>query len=153
MVLNIGEKAPTFSLPTDNGEILSLDDLKGRRLVLYFYPKNMTPGCTSEALAFRDHAKDFYNAGVSVVGASKDSVKRHKNFKAKYNLGFPLISDEQGELCETYGVWQKKKLYGREFMGIVRTTFLIDSNGVIQKIWPKVNVRGHVKEVLAIIHA
>ena len=88
-----------------------------------------------------------------MVGVSRDSLKRHKNFKTKYNLGFTLISDEKGELCETYGVWQKKKLYGQEYMGIVRTTFLIDSNGVIQKIWPKVNVKGHVKEVLATVHA
>ncbi|MBM09535.1 MAG: thioredoxin-dependent thiol peroxidase [Magnetovibrio sp.] len=153
MVLKIGDKAPRFSLPTDSGEILSLNELRGQRVVLYFYPKNMTPGCTSEAVDFRDYTKDFNNAGALIIGVSKETVVRHKNFKTKYNLNFTLISDEKGTLCEAYGVWKKKKLYGREFMGIVRTTFLIDSFGIVQKIWPKVKVKGHAEEVLAAIQS
>ena len=153
MTLDVGDKAPDFSLPTDGGGTLSLKDLKGKTVVLYFYPKDMTPGCTTEAQDFRDLAKQFEKAGAVIVGASKDSVKRHDNFKAKHDLNFRLVSDEEGTLCEAYGVWQLKKFMGREFMGIVRSTFVIDGKGKIAKVWPKVKVKGHAQEVLETVKA
>lgn len=148
MTLSIGEKAPDFTLPTNGGDELSLSDLKGKKVVLYFYPKDSTPGCTNEAKDFRDLCAEFDAANCVIVGASKDTVKRHDNFVAKQELNFPLVSDAESDLCERYGVWQEKKMYGKTFMGIVRSTFLIDENGVIQKIWPKVKVKGHAQEVL-----
>jgi peroxiredoxin Q/BCP len=148
MALKAGDKAPAFSGPTDGGGKISLKDLKGKKVVLYFYPKDMTPGCTTEAEGFRDALAKFRKAGVEIVGVSKDSVKRHDNFKAKYDLPFALLSDEDGTVCEDYGVWQKKMNYGREYMGIVRSTFLIDEKGKIAQIWDKVRVKGHVDEVL-----
>ena len=149
MTLNSGDQAPDFDLPTYTGERLALKDLKGKNVVLYFYPKDMTPGCTTEAQDFRDLQKDFEKAGTIVVGASKDSPARHDKFKAKQDLNFPLLADEDGSLCEAYGVWQLKKFMGREFMGIVRTTFLIDAKGVIREVWPKVRVKNHAADVLA----
>jgi thioredoxin-dependent peroxiredoxin len=151
MSLDVGDKAPDFSLPTDGGGTLSLQDLKGKTVVLYFYPKDMTPGCTTEAQDFRDRINDFDKAGAVIVGASKDSVKRHDNFKAKHELNFPLLSDEDGTLCEAYGVWQLKKLYGREYMGIMRATFVIDGKGIIQHVWPKVRVKEHAQAVLEVV--
>jgi thioredoxin-dependent peroxiredoxin len=148
MTLSIGDNAPDFDLPTYSDQRLSSKDLKGQAFVLYFYPKDMTPGCTTESKDFRDSLKDFEDAGVVVVGASKDSPARHDKFKAKQNLNFPLLADESGTLCEAYGVWQLKKFMGREFMGIVRTTFLIDGDGIIRQIWPKVRVKRHVEDVL-----
>lgn len=150
-MLDVGDKAPNFSLPTDGGGMLSLKDLKGGITVLYFYPKDSTPGCTTEAQDFRDLAKDFEKSGARIVGVSKDSVKRHDNFKAKQSLTFPLISDEDGVLCEAFGVWQLKKNYGREYMGIVRATFVIDTKGKIAHVWPKVKVKGHAAEVLEVV--
>ncbi len=147
-MLEIGQKAPGFSLPDENGRMISLDDFAGKKLVLYFYPKDSTPGCTVEAKGFTTHVKDFEAAGAVVIGASKDSQKRHRNFIAKQELGISLLSDEDGVLCEAYGVWVQKKLYGREYMGIERATFLIDENGVIRNIWRKVKVKGHVEAVL-----
>ncbi|CAN0489480.1 unnamed protein product, partial [Laminaria digitata] len=125
-MIDVGDKAPAFKGVTDGGGSLSLKDLKGKKVVLYFYPKDMTPGCTTEAEGFRDAVKDFAKLDAEIVGVSKDSVKRHDNFKAKYDLPFALISDEDGKICEAYGVWQEKKNYGKTYMGIVRTTFLID---------------------------
>ena len=151
--LNVGDKAPDFELPANGSEILSLSDFVGKTVVLYFYPKDMTPGCTTESENFRDNFRDFETAGAAIIGASKDSVARHDKFVAKLDLPFPLVSDEEGTLCEDYGVWQKKKLYGREFMGIVRSTFVIDGTGIIRHIWPKVKVKGHVNEVLAAIRS
>ena len=148
MALKIGDKAPAFSGPTDGGGKIALKDLKGKKVVLYFYPKDDTPGCTTEAQGFRDARAKFKKLGVEIVGVSKDSVKRHDNFKAKHDLGFTLLSDEDGSVCEAYGVWQKKKNYGREYMGIVRSTFLIDDKGKIAGVWDKVRVKGHVDEVL-----
>ena len=147
-MLEAGKKAPAFNAVTDGDGKIALKDLKGRNVVLYFYPKDMTPGCTAEAEGFRDVIKDFERANTIVIGVSKDSVKRHDNFKAKHDLPFTLISDEDGKICEAYGVWQIKKNYGREYMGIVRSTFLIDEKGKIAKIWSNLRVRGHVDKVL-----
>jgi len=148
MSIGVGDTAPNFTLPTDGGRELSLADLKGKKVVLYFYPKDSTPGCTTQAQGFRDLKDDFEAANCIVIGASKDSIKRHDNFKTKQELNFDLVSDENSDLCETYGVWQEKSMYGKTFWGIVRTTFLIDENGVIQAVWPKVKVKGHVEDVL-----
>jgi len=146
--LNVGDKAPDFTLPVDGGKTVALSDLKGKNVVLYFYPKDDTPGCTIEAKDFRDHMKEFDKANTVVLGASKDSVKSHEKFKEKFCLPFPLLSDESGEMCAAYGVWAEKSMYGKKYMGIERATFLIDKTGVIRTIWPKVKVDGHVKEVL-----
>lgn len=153
MTITVGDSAPDFDLPTDGGGRLKLKDLKGKAVVLYFYPKDMTPGCTTEAQDFRDRAKAFDKAGAVIVGASKDSVKRHDAFKEKQSLNFTLVSDEDGTLCDAYGVWQLKKFMGREFMGIVRATFLIDAKGVVRAVWPKVKVKGHAEEVLEAVKA
>ena len=147
-MVQAGKKAPAFTGVTDGNGKVALKDLKGRNVVLYFYPKDMTPGCTTEAEGFRDAIKKFEKANTLVIGVSKDSVKRHDNFKAKHDLPFALISDEDGKICEAYGVWQKKKNYGREYMGIDRATFLIDGKGVVRKVWRKVKVAGHAEEVL-----
>ena len=148
MTVKVGDKAPGFKLPQDGGGELSLKELKGKTVVLYFYPKDDTPGCTMEAEAFRDRIKDFKKAGAAVVGASKDSVKRHDNFKAKHKLPFALVSDADGALCAAYGVWVEKKLYGRAYMGIERATFLIDGKGVVREAWRNVKVKGHADAVL-----
>lgn len=147
-MLESGGKAPNFNLPVNGGGNLSLEDLKGKKTVMYFYPKDMTPGCTTEAQDFRDRIKDFEKAGAMVVGVSKDSVKRHDNFVEKQSLPFQLISDENGTLCEDFGVWVEKNMYGRKYMGIQRATFVIDAKGVIRQVWPKVKVKGHADEVL-----
>ena len=147
-MIDVGDKAPAFNGVTDGGGGLSLKDLKGKKVVLYFYPKDATPGCTTEAQGFRDALDDFAKLGTEIVGVSKDSVKRHDNFKAKYELPFALISDEDGVICEAYGVWQEKKNYGKTYMGIVRTTFLIDENGKVAEIWRNLRVKGHVDKVL-----
>ena len=153
MHLKIGDNAPEFSLPTNGENRLSLDQLNGKNIVLYFYPKDMTPGCTTEAIDFRDRVKEFENLNTVIIGVSKDSPARHDKFKAKFDLNFQLLADDDGTLCETYGVWQLKKFMGREFMGIVRTTFLIDKNNVIRKIWPKVKVKGHAEIVLTAVRS
>jgi len=150
-MLEVGQPAPDFSLPDENGTMVSLDDFRGKKLVLYFYPKDSTPGCTAQAKGFTALLPEFDKAGAVVVGASKDSMKRHQNFIAKQNLGLSLLSDEDGTLCEAYTVWVMKKLYGREYMGIERATFLIDETGIIQNIWRKVKVKGHVEQVLKTI--
>jgi peroxiredoxin Q/BCP len=144
-----GSKAPAIDLPTDNGGRFNLADLKGQNVLVYFYPKDDTPGCTKESCSLSENIKSFERLGVAVVGVSKCSVKKHDKFKAKYNLQFPLASDENGDVCERYGVWVEKSMYGRKYMGIDRTTFLIDGNGVIQKIWEKVKVDGHTEEIMA----
>ncbi|MCB9988405.1 MAG: thioredoxin-dependent thiol peroxidase [Rhodospirillales bacterium] len=146
--LNIGDNAPGFTLPVAGGGEISLSQFKGRKVVVYFYPKDDTPGCTTEACAFRDNLTDFNKAGLSVIGISKDSVAKHDKFKSKYDLNFPLASDEDGHVCEAYGVWVEKSLYGRKHMGIERSTFLIGPNGKIEHIWRKVKVAGHVDDVL-----
>jgi thioredoxin-dependent peroxiredoxin len=146
--LKPGDPAPNFDLPTAGGGRVSLSTLKGKRAVLYFYPKDDTPGCTQEALNFTEKAKAFAAAKVMVIGVSRDSVEKHDKFAAKHGLSLILAADEDGEACERYGVWKEKKLYGRTFMGIERSTFLIDSTGEIARVWRKVRVPGHVDEVL-----
>ena len=142
-----GNKAPDFSAKDQNGKSVKLASLKGKKnVVLYFYPKDMTPGCTTEACDFRDHYKKFKN--TVVLGVSIDSPERHQKFIDKYNLPFTLIADTNQKVVNKYGVWQEKSLYGKKFMGIVRSTFIIDKNGVIRKIFPKVKVKGHVEEIL-----
>lgn len=148
MSISEGDKAPAFTMTTDGGGTVSLKGLKGQTVVMYFYPKDDTPGCTKEACGFRDLMPDFSNIDAAIVGVSKDSVKRHDKFKAKYELPFTLASDDDGAVCEAYGTWVLKKLYGREYMGIERATFLIDGKGVVRKIWRKVKVAGHVEDVL-----
>ena len=147
-MLEAGKKAPAFNAVTDGDGKIALKDLKGRNVVLYFYPKDMTPGCTAEAEGFRDVIKDFEKANTIVIGVSKDSVKRHDNFKAKHDLPFTLISDEDGKICGSLWRVADKKNYGREYMGIVRSTFLIDEKGKIAKIWSNLRVGGHVDKVL-----
>jgi peroxiredoxin Q/BCP len=149
MSVKEGLKAPDFSAATDGGKKLKLSDLRGKPVVLYFYPKDDTPGCTAQACGFRDQLPDFSKLKAQVIGVSKDSAARHDKFKAKYELTFPLVSDEDGKICERYGTWIEKSLYGRKYMGIERATFLIDKTGTITKIWHKVKVPGHVDEVLA----
>jgi peroxiredoxin Q/BCP len=145
--LNIGDKAPTFSLPADGGKTVSLDNYKGQKVVLYFYPKDDTPGCTKESCGFNDALPDFEKLNTAVIGVSKCSVAKHDKFKAKYGFNFPLVSDENGTLCEDYGVYKEKSMYGKKFMGIERSTFLIDESGKIAAIWRKVKVDGHIDEV------
>ncbi|MCG8511649.1 MAG: peroxiredoxin, partial [Rhodospirillales bacterium] len=131
MALKVGDTAPGFSLATDGGGSLSLDDLKGKKVILYFYPKDDTPGCTKEACAFRDATPDFTAADAVIVGVSRDSAAKHDKFKAKHDLPFTLVSDEDGKLCEDYEVWVEKSMYGRKYMGIERATYLIDEGGKI----------------------
>jgi len=147
----VGQAAPDFNLPTDSGAKVSLAELKGKKVVLYFYPKDDTPGCTIEAKEFRDNIDAFTAANTVIIGVSKDSVKSHDKFKEKHCLPFALASDEDGDVCERYGVWVEKAMYGKKYMGIQRATFLIDENGKFLKIWAKVSVDGHVDEVLAAV--
>jgi peroxiredoxin Q/BCP len=148
MALDVGDKAPSFTLPADGGGTVSLKDFKGKTLVLYFYPKDDTSGCTAEACAFRDALPDFSKVKADIIGISKDPVKKHDKFKAKYDLNFPLAADEDMKTCEAYGVWVEKSMYGRKYMGIERSTFLIDGKGVIRHVWRKVKVPGHAEVVL-----
>ncbi|MFX4223600.1 MAG: thioredoxin-dependent thiol peroxidase [Thalassobaculum sp.] len=149
MSLDVGDKAPDFTMPTDGGGEVSLAKLKGKPVVLYFYPRDDTPGCTKEACGFRDALPDFSGAGgVEIIGVSRDTVAKHDKFKAKYDLPFTLGSDESGAVTEAYGVWVEKSMYGKKSMGIERSTFLIDGEGVIRGVWRKVKVPGHVEEVL-----
>jgi peroxiredoxin Q/BCP len=143
-----GDVAPDFTMPTDGGGTLSLKSFRGRKVVLYFYPKDNTPGCTKEACGFRDAIPDFSKIGAEVVGVSKDSAKSHDNFTKKFDLPFRLVSDTEGEVCNAYGVWVKKSFYGRKYMGIDRATFLIDEKGIVRNVWRGVKVKGHVEEVL-----
>ena len=143
-----GQEAPDFTLISDTGHAVSLRDFRGKKVVLYFYPKDGTPGCTTEAQAFRDAIQDFEAANAVIVGVSKDSVESHRRFKQKHALPFTLLSDPNGDIMNHYGVWKEKRLYGRTFMGVERSTFLIDEKGVIQKIYRKVRVKGHAQVCL-----
>lgn len=144
----MGEKAPDFKAPNQEGKTIALKDFKGKSVVIYFYPKDDTPGCTIEACEFRDGMKQIKKAGAVVLGVSPDSVKSHTKFNDKFKLAFDLISDEDKVICKAYGVWAKKKLYGREYMGVLRSTFVINSQGKIARIFENVKPKGHVAEVL-----
>lgn len=149
----IGDIAPDFTLPRDGGAAITLSALRPGKVVLYFYPKDDTPGCTLEAQDFSARLADFQAAGATVIGISKDSVKAHDKFCKKHGLQIVLASDEEGSTCEDYGVWVEKNMYGRTYMGIERTTFLIGGDGKIARVWPKVSVKGHADEVLDAVKA
>jgi len=151
--LKEGQKAPDFTLPGDGGKEISLSAYKGKKVLLYFYPKDDTSGCTAQACGFNDNIKSFEKLGVAIIGVSKDGVESHNKFKAKYGLSFPLASDKDGDVCERYGVWVEKSMYGKKYMGIERTSVLIDEAGKIAKIWTKVKVPGHVEEVSSALKA
>lgn len=148
MLLEAGSKAPDFALPNQDGQEVKLSDFAGQKVVVYFYPKDSTPGCTRQACAFAAAYEEFTRLGVPVIGISKDSVKSHQNFIAKQNLPFLLLSDPDRQAIEAYGVWQEKKLYGKVSMGVVRSTFVIDENGVIEKVYPKVKPDTNAAEIL-----
>lgn len=148
-MLSVGEKAPDFSLPTGDGKVLSLKDFRGKKVVLYFYPKDDTPGCTREACSFEENLDAVRKKGAVVIGVSADSPDSHQKFSKKYGLSFPLVSDEKKNIVEAYGVWKQKSFMGRKYMGIERTTFVIDKEGKIQNMFEKVRVDGHTDQVLA----
>ena len=148
MSTEIGAAAPAFDMATDGGGRVSLADLKGQKVVLYFYPKDDTPGCTKEACGFRDALPDFSKVEAAIIGVSKDSVAKHDKFKAKFALPFTLASDEDGKTCEAYGTWVEKSMYGKKFWGTERTTFIIDADGVISAVFPKVKPAAHVDLLL-----
>ncbi len=149
MILNIGDKAPDFTMPAENGKVVKLSDYSGKYLVLYFYPKDNTPGCTIEAKDFSDMKDHFSNHNTAILGVSRDSVKKHENFIAKQTLTISLGADLEGKVTEDYGVWVEKKMYGKTYMGIQRSTFLIGPDGKIAAVWPKVKVKDHAADVLA----
>ncbi len=148
-----GATAPDFTLPRDGGETVTLSALRPGKVVLYFYPKDDTPGCTLEAQDFNMRLAEFTAAGATVIGVSKDSVKSHDKFCKKHGLSIVLVSDEAGQTCEDYGVWLEKRMYGKTYMGVERTTVLIDGDGKVARVWPKVSVKGHADEVLAAVKA
>ena len=153
MSVQPGDKAPDFTLPTDSGGSVALSKLRGKPVVLYFYPKDDTSGCTAEACGFRDSFPDYGKTGATVIGVSRDSVASHDKFKKKYELPFTLAADTEGKVTEAYGVWVEKSMYGRKYMGIERCTVLIDKDGVVRNVWHKVKVPGHVGEVLKAVQA
>ena len=148
MALAIGEKAPDFTLPSDEGRDISLHDYEGQKVILYFYPKDNTSGCTLEAKAFRDHLEDFKKLEYAVLGVSRDSIKKHCNFRDKNELNFPLLSDEEEKVVNLYGVLKEKSMYGRKYMGIERSTFIIDEKGNLVKEYRKVKAASHVNDLL-----
>jgi len=148
-----GSKAPDFSLPDQKGNIHRLSDYRGKWIVLYFYPKDNTPGCTTEACKFRDQYNTFEDLNTVILGISKDSTQSHDKFIQKFNLPFTLLSDTDGKVIESYGAWQLKSMYGKSFMGIVRSTYLINPEGTIAKVYPKVKVKDHASEILHDLHA
>ncbi|WP_126425366.1 thioredoxin-dependent thiol peroxidase [Brevibacillus marinus] len=150
-MVEVGQPAPDFTLSANNGQTISLHQYRGKNVVLYFYPKDMTPGCTTEACDFRDYHPKFSQLNTVVLGISPDTVASHDKFAAKYELPFPLLADPDHEVAEAYGVWVLKNMYGKEYMGIERSTFLIDKEGNIAQVWRKVKVAGHVQEVLQYI--
>ncbi len=151
--LAVGDKAPDFSLPDDDGSLVSLGGFAGHPLVIYFYPKDDTSGCTKQALDFSEKSAAFRKAGATVLGVSPDSAASHAKFKAKHEITLPLLSDEGKKMLEAYGVWAEKSMYGRKYMGVERTTFLITGDGTIAAVWPKVKVPGHVDAVLKAVQA
>lgn len=152
-MIEIGQPAPDFTLPRDGGDTVSLSDLAGKTVILYFYPKDDTGGCTKEAIAFTEQLPAFEAEGAVVYGLSKDTVAKHDKFIAKHDLGVPLLSDADSDVCERYGTWVEKQMYGKKYMGIERATFLIDGTGTVREIWRKVKVPGHADAVLAAVKA
>lgn len=148
-----GATAPAISLPRDGGDIVNLSDVGTKNVVLYFYPRDDTSGCTKEAIGFTEKLAEFAELNTVILGVSKDSVKKHNKFVAKHDLGIALLSDEEGDVCERYGVWKEKSMYGKTYMGIERTTFLIGADGKIAQVWRKVKVPGHVDSVLDAVRA
>jgi peroxiredoxin Q/BCP len=144
-----GDQAPDFTLPSDDGGRVSLSDFEGRRLVLYFYPKDNTPGCTRQACDLRDEMPSFEALGVAVVGVSPDGIAAHRKFKSKYDLNFTLLADEDHEVAKAYGVWKQKSMYGRKYLGIERSTFLIGADGRVEEVWRRVRAKGHAEMVAA----
>lgn len=151
MAVDVGDKAPDFAMPADGGGQVTLGGLKGKNVILYFYPKDDTPGCTTEAVDFSAKAEAFAKVGATVLGVSRDTVKKHEKFRDKHGLKVALLADEDGAVCEAYGVWVEKSMYGRTYMGIERTTFLIGRDGKITRVWDKVKVKDHADEVLAAV--
>jgi peroxiredoxin Q/BCP len=149
MAIEEGKKAPSFRLPGDDGKTHSLGEQKGKRVVLYFYPRDLTPGCTTEACDFRDNVARLRKGGVVVFGVSKDSLASHKKFREKHELNFPLLSDPDLEVHKAYGAWGEKTMYGKKTQGVIRSTFLIDDKGKLAKVWRNVRAKGHVDQVLA----
>jgi len=146
-----GKPAPDFTLPSDEGADVTLSDLRGRKVILYFYPKDDTPGCTTEACAFRDSLPRFEEVEATVLGVSPDSVESHREFRDKFDLTFPLLADEEHTVAEAYGVWKEKNMYGRKYMGIERSTFLIGEDGIIVDLWRKVKVKGHAERLAELL--
>ena len=151
MTLNVNQKAPNFILPNQNNELVELKKLK-TNIILFFYPKDNTPGCTKQACAFKDKKNQFSKKNTIIIGISKDSIDKHEKFKKKYNLNFILASDENTKICEKFDVWKEKSMYGKKYMGIERSTFLIDSKGIVRKEWRKVKVTNHVEDVLSAVN-
>lgn len=149
--VEVGKPVPDFTLPASNGKEVSLSDYRGQKVVLYFYPKDMTPGCTTESCDFRDYNSEFEKRNTEVLGISADDLQSHEKFIQKHQLPFLLLSDEEHKVCEMFGVWKPKKMFGKEFLGIERSTFVIDEDGRLAKEWRKVKVNGHVEEVLEFI--
>ena len=152
-MLSVGKRVENFSLPATGDQTLSLQDFRGKHLIIYFYPKDNTPGCTREGQDFRDLYPEFVKAGADILGVSRDSVKVHTNFKAKHEFPFDLLSDKEETLCNQFGIIQEKTLYGRKYMGIVRSTFLIDADGKLQHAWRNIRVAGHAEKVLEAVKA
>ena len=150
-MIYVDQKAPDFTLPSDKGVPFTLSQLQGRPVVLYFYPKDNTSGCTSQACQFKDKFQSFLDFEASILGVSKDSISSHLSFSKKFDLPFPLLSDEDGTVCEKYGVWAEKSMYGRSYFGIVRTTILVNRAGFISHIWPKVKIPSHADDVLNVL--
>jgi peroxiredoxin Q/BCP len=148
-----GQAAPDFTLPRDGGGEMGPGDVTGKKVVLFFYPKDDTSGCTKEAVGFSHHAAEFEKAGAVVIGVSKDGIKSHDKFRDKHSLTVPLLSDENSDVTERYGAWVEKSMYGKKYMGIERSTFLIDGSGTVRRVWRKVKVPGHVEEVLDAVKA
>ena len=145
MLVNEGDQAPNFSLKADDGKKVSLSDFKGKKIILYFYPRDGTPGCTTEAIEFKNLARDFKKENVIIIGISNDSIQSHKKFKEKYDLPFTLLSDPESKVLNQYDVWKEKNLYGKKFMGTERTTFIIDEKGIVKKVYRKVKPKGHAQ--------
>lgn len=150
-MVSVGTKAPDFTLQIDDGSNFKLSDYRGQKVVVYFYPKDNTPGCTTEACDFRESIQQFNQLHCKVIGISRDSVATHAKFKEKYSLNFPLGADEEGIVCQLYGVWKEKSMFGKKYFGINRSTFLIDELGIVTHAWPKVSVSTHVKDILAVL--